>query len=88
MGNIFFFFAFCSGLEISLYDLVGFWSLVLPLFFLPLIYFDFMISVGTNMGDVMLWDLGIRERIAVKNFKVRELGACSMPLQVCFFEHE
>lgn len=34
------------------------------------------------MGDVMLWEVGSRERIAVKSFKVWELGACSMPLQV------
>lgn len=42
----------------------------------------FVVSVGTNMGDVMVWELVSRERIAYRNFKVWELGACSMPLQV------
>ncbi|GAB4828259.1 Topless- protein 4 [Ancistrocladus abbreviatus] len=40
-----------------------------------------LLLVGTNMGDVMVWDLVSRERIATRNFKVWELGACSMPLQ-------
>lgn len=34
------------------------------------------------MGDVMVWELVSRERIAYRNFKVWELGTCSMPLQV------
>jgi len=34
------------------------------------------------MGDVMVWDIGSRERIAHKNFKVWELGACTVALQV------
>lgn len=45
------------------------------------------ISVGTNMGDVMVWEVGSRERIALRNFKVWDLGACSMPLQVWFLIH-
>lgn len=40
-----------------------------------------LLLVGTNMGDVMVWELVSRERIAYRNFKVWELGACSMPLQ-------
>lgn len=40
-----------------------------------------LLLVGTNMGDVMVWDVGGRERIAQRKFKVWELGACSMPLQ-------
>ncbi|GAB4832838.1 Topless- protein 4 [Ancistrocladus abbreviatus] len=40
-----------------------------------------LLLVGTNMGDVMVWDLVSRERIAFRNFKVWDLGACSMPLQ-------
>ncbi|CAI0469988.1 unnamed protein product [Linum tenue] len=40
-----------------------------------------LLLVGTNMGDVMVWELGSRERIALKNFKVWDLGACSMGLQ-------
>ncbi|XP_024026087.1 topless-related protein 4 isoform X2 [Morus notabilis] len=40
-----------------------------------------LLLVGTNMGDVMVYELPSHERIAVRNFKVWELGACSMPLQ-------
>ncbi|XP_054821523.1 topless-related protein 4-like isoform X1 [Prosopis cineraria] len=40
-----------------------------------------LLLVGTNMGDIMVWDVGSRDRIALRNFKVWELGACSMPLQ-------
>lgn len=38
--------------------------------------------VGTTTGEVMLWELGTREKLAQRNFKVWELGSCSMPLQV------
>ncbi|WJX90333.1 Topless-related protein 4 [Trifolium repens] len=40
-----------------------------------------LLLVGTNMGDVMVWDIGSRERIAHRNFKVWELGVCSVALQ-------
>ncbi|XP_057996293.1 topless-related protein 4 isoform X2 [Hevea brasiliensis] len=40
-----------------------------------------LLLVGTNMGDVMVWELGSRERIAIRNFTVWELGARSMGLQ-------
>ncbi|KAL5769032.1 hypothetical protein ACOSQ2_015815 [Xanthoceras sorbifolium] len=40
-----------------------------------------LLLVGTNMGDVMVWDVGSRERIAAKSFKVWDLGSCSMALQ-------
>lgn len=40
-----------------------------------------LLLVGTNMGDIMVWDLGSRERLAIKNFKVWELASCSMALQ-------
>lgn len=30
----------------------------------------------------MVWELGSRERLAQRNFKVWDLGACSMPVQV------
>lgn len=42
-------------------------------------------SVGTNVGDIGLWEVGSRERLVLKNFKVWDLGACSMLLQVCPF---
>lgn len=31
----------------------------------------------------MIWELGSREKLAHKNFKVWDLGTCSMPVQVC-----
>lgn len=34
------------------------------------------------MGEVMVWELGSRERIASKNFKVWDLGSWSVALQV------
>ncbi|KAL0904778.1 hypothetical protein M5K25_026928 [Dendrobium thyrsiflorum] len=40
-----------------------------------------ILLVGTNVGDIGLWDVGLRERLILKSFKVWELGACSMPLQ-------
>lgn len=49
---------------------------------LDLIVLGLIVSVGTNMGDVMVWELGRRERIATKNFKVWELSTRSVGLQV------
>ncbi|GMH30687.1 hypothetical protein Nepgr_032530 [Nepenthes gracilis] len=40
-----------------------------------------LLLVGTNMGDVMVWDLVSRERVAIKNFKVWDAGTRSMALQ-------
>ncbi|KAK1292472.1 Topless-related protein 1 [Acorus calamus] len=40
-----------------------------------------VLLVGTNVGDVGLWEVGSRERLVLRNFKVWDLGACSMPLQ-------
>lgn len=40
-----------------------------------------LLLVGTNVGDIALWEVGPRERLALKNFKVWDLSACSMPLQ-------
>lgn len=31
----------------------------------------------------MLWELGSRERIANRNFKIWDLSQCSVALQVC-----
>ncbi|KAI4376676.1 hypothetical protein MLD38_014413 [Melastoma candidum] len=41
-----------------------------------------LLLVGTNMGDVMVWEVGSRTRIALRNFKVWELETCSTALQV------
>ncbi|XP_043721893.1 protein TOPLESS-like [Telopea speciosissima] len=40
-----------------------------------------LLLVGTNVGDIGLWEVGSRERLVLKIFKVWDLGACSMPLQ-------
>ncbi|GMP39598.1 hypothetical protein CsSME_00010367 [Camellia sinensis var. sinensis] len=40
-----------------------------------------LLLVGINTGEIMVWDLSSRERLAVRNFKVWELQAWSMPLQ-------
>ncbi|CAB4319027.1 unnamed protein product [Prunus armeniaca] len=40
-----------------------------------------ILLVGTNMGDVMIYELPSHEKIAIKNFKVWDLGKCSVPLQ-------
>ncbi|KAJ7951940.1 Protein TOPLESS [Quillaja saponaria] len=40
-----------------------------------------LLLVGTNMGDIGLWEVGSRERLVLRNFKVWDLSACSMTLQ-------
>jgi WD40 repeat protein len=40
-----------------------------------------LLLVGTNVGDIGLWDVGTKERLVLRNFKVWELGKCSMALQ-------
>ncbi|KAG1363980.1 protein TPR3 [Cocos nucifera] len=40
-----------------------------------------VLLVGTNVGDIGLWDVGTRERLVLKNFRVWELGACTVALQ-------
>ncbi|KAJ6389646.1 hypothetical protein OIU77_027881 [Salix suchowensis] len=40
-----------------------------------------ILLVGTNVGDIGLWEVGSRERLVLRNFKVWDLNACSMPLQ-------
>ncbi|KAI7724871.1 hypothetical protein M8C21_011014, partial [Ambrosia artemisiifolia] len=36
---------------------------------------------GTSTGEIMIWELGSRERLAHKNFKVWDHSAFSRPLQ-------
>ncbi|PON51665.1 Topless-like WD40 repeat containing protein [Parasponia andersonii] len=40
-----------------------------------------LLLVGTNVGDIGLWEVGSRERLVLRNFKVWDLSACSMALQ-------
>jgi hypothetical protein len=43
--------------------------------------------VGTNVGEIAIWDVGTKERLAHKVFKVWEIGSCSLPMQVCHLFH-
>ncbi|XP_038717839.1 protein TOPLESS [Tripterygium wilfordii] len=40
-----------------------------------------LLLVGTNVGDIGLWEVGSRERLVLRNFKVWDLSSCTMPLQ-------
>ncbi|GFZ20854.1 WUS-interacting protein 2 [Actinidia rufa] len=40
-----------------------------------------LLLVGTNTGEIMLWELASRDRLALRNFKIWDIGTCSMPLQ-------
>ncbi|AQK41374.1 Ramosa 1 enhancer locus 2 [Zea mays] len=40
-----------------------------------------ILLVGTNVGDIAVWEVGSRERIAHKTFKVWDIGSCTLPLQ-------
>ncbi|KAK3436788.1 hypothetical protein EUGRSUZ_C01424 [Eucalyptus grandis] len=40
-----------------------------------------LLLVGTNVGDVMIWEVDSGARIAVRKFKVWDMGTCSMALQ-------
>ncbi|XWS11792.1 hypothetical protein CRYUN_Cryun37aG0031000 [Craigia yunnanensis] len=40
-----------------------------------------LLLVGTNIGDITIWEVGSRERPVSRKFKVWDLGACSMTLQ-------
>lgn len=40
-----------------------------------------LLLVGTNMGDVLVWDVGSHSRIALRNFKVWDISTCSVTLQ-------
>ncbi|CAA6669573.1 unnamed protein product [Spirodela intermedia] len=53
-------------------------SSVLSLDFHPLQ--QTILLVGTNIGDIGIWEVGSRERIAHKAFKVRDISACSVTL--------
>ncbi|CAL5421835.1 unnamed protein product [Camellia sinensis] len=43
--------------------------------------FVLVFEFGTNVGDISIWEVRSRERLAHKPFKVWDLSACSMPLQ-------
>ncbi|KAI4993136.1 hypothetical protein ZWY2020_007449 [Hordeum vulgare] len=43
-------------------------------------------EVGTNVGDIGIWEVGSRERIAHKTFKVWDIGSCTLPLQAALMK--
>ncbi|XP_071737370.1 protein TOPLESS-RELATED PROTEIN 2-like isoform X2 [Rutidosis leptorrhynchoides] len=40
-----------------------------------------LLLVGTNVGEISIWEVGFRERMVHKPFKVWDISALSMPLQ-------
>ncbi|KAH7547411.1 hypothetical protein FEM48_Zijuj01G0306800 [Ziziphus jujuba var. spinosa] len=46
----------------------------------PLSYFP-PILVGTNMGDITIWEIASRERLVIRDFKIWDLGACTAILK-------
>lgn len=42
-------------------------------------------AVGTNVGDIGIWEVGSREKLAQRTFKVWDITAASMPMQVGIF---
>ncbi|KAK4765058.1 hypothetical protein SAY86_026148 [Trapa natans] len=40
-----------------------------------------LLLVGTSVGEIALWEVGSRDRLVLRNFRVWDLNACSMPLQ-------
>ncbi|XP_057971695.1 protein TOPLESS-RELATED PROTEIN 2-like isoform X2 [Malania oleifera] len=45
-----------------------------------------LLLVGTNVGEISLWEVGCRERLVHKPFKVWDISACSKPLQASFLK--
>lgn len=54
----------------------------------PLLFIWFFISyvcsliVGTGTGEITLWEIGLRERLVSKPFKLRDIASCSSQFQV------
>ncbi|KAJ8485636.1 hypothetical protein OPV22_018121 [Ensete ventricosum] len=45
-----------------------------------------ILLVGTNVGDIAIWEVGSRERIVHRTFKVWEIGTCTVPLQAALMK--
>ncbi|XP_068638722.1 topless-related protein 1-like [Aristolochia californica] len=45
-----------------------------------------LLLVGTNVGDIGLWDVGSRERLALRNFQPWDLGTCGVHLQAALLK--
>ncbi|KAJ7518741.1 hypothetical protein O6H91_20G006000 [Diphasiastrum complanatum] len=40
-----------------------------------------ILLVGTNVGEIGIWEVGSKEKLAQRAFKVWDISACSMPMQ-------
>ncbi|KAJ8755155.1 hypothetical protein K2173_018953 [Erythroxylum novogranatense] len=45
-----------------------------------------LLLVGTDVGDIGLWEVSSRERLVLTNFTVWDVNACSMPLQTALLQ--
>ncbi|KAG6537079.1 hypothetical protein ZIOFF_002160 [Zingiber officinale] len=45
-----------------------------------------ILLVGTNVGDIAIWEVGSKERLAHKTFKVWDISSCSLPLQAALMK--
>eukprot|EP00250_Pteridium_aquilinum_P001788 c12001_g1_i1 orf=142-3522(+) len=45
-----------------------------------------LLLVGTNIGDIAIWESSTRERLALRPFKVLDMSQCSKALQVALVE--
>lgn len=45
-----------------------------------------LLLVGTNIGDIAIWESSTRERLALRSFKVLDVSQCSKALQVALVE--
>ncbi|KAL5219772.1 hypothetical protein ABZP36_024485 [Zizania latifolia] len=45
-----------------------------------------ILLVGTNVGDIGIWEVGSRERIAHRTFKVWDISSCTLPLQAALMK--
>ncbi|KAJ8486353.1 hypothetical protein OPV22_018838 [Ensete ventricosum] len=45
-----------------------------------------ILLVGTNVGDIGIWEVGSRERMVHRTFKVWDIGSCTLPLQAALMK--
>ncbi|PIA44283.1 hypothetical protein AQUCO_01700115v1 [Aquilegia coerulea] len=45
-----------------------------------------LVLVGSANGETTLWDIGLRERLVSKPFKIRDIEACSLPFQTSYLK--
>ncbi|XP_057872260.2 protein TOPLESS-RELATED PROTEIN 2 isoform X1 [Cryptomeria japonica] len=45
-----------------------------------------ILLVGTNVGDIAIWEVASREKLAQRTFKVWDISACSMPMQAALLK--